>query len=290
MELTGVIPPVPTPFDRGEPAFGKLAENIARWNRTGLSGFLILGSNGEPVYLNEQEKLAVVEKARECIPDSKAMLVGTGLESTRETVRFTNLVADLGADYALVAPPFYYKGSMQPKILFDHFRAVADDSRIPILLYNVPQFTGVNLEPTLVAGLAEHPNIVGIKDSQGNIGQLNETIYSTDPEFLVFVGSAPVFYPALCIGARGGILAVANVIPELCCDIFNLFTKNSHEKARRLQNRITPLAKAVTVKYGIAGLKAVMDTAGYFGGQPRLPLQGPDPEVQQELDRLLRKL
>ncbi|MFW6055333.1 MAG: dihydrodipicolinate synthase family protein [Thermodesulfobacteriota bacterium] len=290
MELTGVIPPVPTPFDRGEPAFGKLEENIAGWNRTGLSGFLILGSNGEAVYLNEQEKLALVEKARECIPDSKAMLVGTGLESTRETVRFTNLVADLGADYALVAPPFYYKGSMQPKILFDHFRAVADESRIPILLYNVPQFTGVNLEPSLVAGLSEHPNIVGIKDSQGNIGQLNETIYSTDPEFLVFVGSAPVFYPALCIGARGGILAVANVIPELCCDIFNLFTKNSHEKARRLQNQITPLAKAVTVKHGIAGLKAVMDTAGYFGGQPRLPLQGPDPEVRQELDRLLQEL
>ena len=290
MELTGVIPPIPTPFDRGEPAFGKLEENMAMWNRTGLSGFLILGSNGEAVYLNEQEKLAVVEKARECIPDSKTMLVGTGLESTRETVRFTNLVADLGADYALVAPPFYYKGSMQPKILFDHFQTVADKSRIPILLYNVPQFTGVNLEPALVARLSKHPNIVGIKDSQGNIGQLNETIYSTDPEFLVFVGSAPVFYPALCIGAHGGILAVANVIPEHCIEIYNLFQQGRHQDARSLQNRMTPLAKAVTVKYGIAGLKAVMDTAGYFGGDPRSPLQSPEPEVQRELDRMLREL
>lgn len=290
MKLSGVMPPITTPFQDGKLASDKLKNNFQKWNETGLSGYLVLGSNGEAVYLNEKEKIKVVEISRESIPTSKMMLVGTGMESTEETIRFTNQMAKMGADCALVVTPSYFKGSMKPQILYDHFIAVAESSKIGILIYNVPQFTGINLDPEWVAKLSEHPNIIGIKDSSGNIGQLSEIINLSQKGFAVFVGSAPVFYPALCIGAVGGILAVANVVPQECVLIQNLFNKEKMNEARLLQSRLTPLAKAVTTKYGIGGLKIAMDVAGYFGGNPRLPLKRPDKEVEEELKRLLLRL
>jgi 4-hydroxy-2-oxoglutarate aldolase len=268
----------------------RLRENFLKWNRTGLTGFLVLGSNGEAVYLNEKEKMKVMEVSRESIPTSKVMLVGTGLESTRETIQFTNQAAKMGADCALVVTPSYFKGSMKPQILHDHFVAVAESSQIGILLYNVTQFTGINMEPELVAKLSEHPNILGIKDSTGNIGQLSEIIHLSRKGFAVFVGSAPVFYPALCVGATGGILAVANATPEPCVQIFDLFTEKKFDQARELQYRLTPFAKGVTTKYGIGGLKMGMDLAGYFGGDPRPPLKKHGPEVKEELRQLLLNL
>lgn len=290
MNLSGVIPPITTPFEKGRVAYARLKENFDRWNRTGLSGYLVLGSNGEAVYLNEREKWKLIEVSRDSIPPNKAMIVGTGLESTRETIRFTNQAARMGADFGLVVTPCYFKGSMKPQILLDHFLSVAEGSRIPILLYNVPQFTGVNMEPELVARLSEHPNIVGIKDSSGNIGQLSEIVHLTREGFRVFVGSAPVFLPALCVGAVGGLLAVADGVPEECVQIFRLFKAGKLQKARALQHRLTPLAKAVTVKYGIGGLKKLMDIVGYFGGAPRLPLKPVGPEVEEELKGLLAAL
>src|SRR4030043_681348 len=290
MKLSGVIPPITTPFEKGNLALDKLKENFNRWNRTGLSGYLILGSNGEAVYLNEKEKMKVMEASRESIPESKVMIVGTGAESTQETIRFTHQAAKIGANFGLVVTPSYFKGSMRPQILYDHFIAVAESSRIGILIYNVPQFTGVNMEPESVAKLSEHPNIIGIKDSSGNIGQLSEIIHLSQKGFAVFVGSAPVFFPALCIGAVGGILAVANVVPQECVRIQNLFNQAKMNEAKALQSQLTPLAKAVTTKYGIGGLKMAMDLAGYFGGNPRLPLKRPGKEVEQELKRLLLQL
>jgi len=290
MKLSGVMPPITTPFQDGKLASDKLKNNFQKWDKTGLSGYLVLGSNGEAVYLNEKEKIKVVEISRESIHTSKIMLVGTGMESTQETIQFTNQVAKMGADYALVVTPSYFKGSMKPQILYDHFIAVAESSRIGILIYNVPQFTGINLDPEVVAKLSEHPNIIGIKDSSGNIGQLSEIIHLSQKGFAVFVGSAPVLFPALCIGAVGGILAVANVVPQECVQIQSLFNKGKMGEARALQGRLTPLAKAVTTKYGIGGLKMAMDLAGYSGGNPRLPLKKPGKEVEEELKRLLFRL
>jgi 4-hydroxy-2-oxoglutarate aldolase len=290
MKLSGVMPPISTPFRDGKLALDKLRKNFQKWNRTALSGYLVLGSNGEAVYLSEREKIKVVEVSRESIPASKIMLVGTGMESTQETIRFSNQVAKKGADCALVVTPSYFKGSMKPQILCDHFIAVADSSRIGILLYNVPQFTGINLEPEWVAKLSQHPNIIGIKDSSGNIGQLSEIISLSQKGFAIFVGSAPVFFPALCVGAVGGILAVANVVPQECVQLQNLFRVRKFDEARALQNRLTPLAKAVTTKYGIGGLKLAMDLAGFFGGNPRSPLKRPDREVEEDLKRLLAQL
>jgi len=290
MKLHGVLPPVATPFQNGRVAIDKLKKNFHKWNQTGLSGFLVIGSNGEAVFLNEKEKMKVIETSREAIPKSKIMMVGTGMEATQETIRATNQAAKMGADYALVVTPCYFKGSMKPQILYEHFIAVAESSRIGILLYNVPQFTGINMEPELVAKLSEHPNIIGIKDSSGNIGQLSEIVHLSQKRFAVFVGSAPVFFPALCVGASGGILAVAQVAPQECVIIFNLFKKGKMDEARALQERLTPLAKAVTTKYGIGGLKMAMDLAGYFGGDPRPPLKTPGKEVEEELKRLLLRL
>ncbi len=290
MKLRGVMPPITTPFQNGKVAFDKLKENFQRWNRTGLSGYLVLGSNGEAVYLNEKEKIKVVEVSRESIPASKILMVGTGTESTQETIRFTNQTARLGADCALVVTPSYFKGSMKPQILYEHYISVADMSKIGILVYNVPQFTGINLDPEWVAKLSEHPNIIGVKDSSGNIAQLSEIINLSQKGFDVFVGSAPVFFPALCVGAVGGILAVANVLPQECVQIQNLFNRGRIEEARKSQSRLTPLASAVTVKYGIGGLKMAMDLTGYFGGEPRLPLKRPGGEVEKELKQLLLRI
>jgi 4-hydroxy-2-oxoglutarate aldolase len=290
MKLSGVMPPITTPFQDGKLAPDKLKKNFQKWNKTGLSGHLVLGSNGEAVYLNEKEKIKVVEVSRESIPRSMIMMVGTGMESTQETIRFTNQVTKMGADFALVVTPSYFKGSMKPQNLYDHFIAVAESSRIGVLIYNVPQFTGINLEPELVAKLSQHPNIIGIKDSSGNIGQLGEIIHLSKKGFAVFTGSAPVFFPALCIGAVGGILAAANVVPQECVRIQNLFNKGKMNEARALQNRLTPLAKAVTARYGIGGLKMAMDLAGYFGGKPRSPLKRPGKEVEDELRRLWLEL
>ncbi len=290
MKLSGVMPPITTPFQNDNLALDKLKENFQKWNRTGLSGYLVLGSNGEAVYLGEQEKLKVVETSRESSPSSKIMMVGTGMESTQETIRFTNQVAKMGGDCALIVTPSYFKGSMKPQILHDHFIAVAESSRIGILVYNVPQFTGINLEPEWVAKLSEHPNIIGVKDSSGNIGQLTEIIHLSRKGFAVFVGSAPVFFPALCVGAAGGILAIANAAPQEYVHIQNLFEEGKMKEARELQNRMTPMAKAVTTKYGIGGLKVAMDLIGYFGGDPRSPLKKPGEEVREELKKLWTQL
>jgi 4-hydroxy-2-oxoglutarate aldolase len=290
MKLSGVMPPITTPFQNGKLDLDQLRKNFQKWNKTGLSGYLVLGSNGEAVYLNENEKIKVVETSRESIPKSKIMMVGTGMESTQETIRFTNQVAKMGGDCALVVTPSYFKGSMKPPILCDHFIAVAESSRIGILIYNVPQFTGINLEPEWVAKLSEHPNIIGVKDSSGNIGQLSEIIHLSKKGFAGFVGSAPVFFPALCVGAVGGILAVANAVPEECVRIQNLFDNRKMGEARALQNRLTPLAVAVTTRHGIGGLKMAMDLTGYFGGNPRSPLKRPGKEVEEELKKLWQQL
>ena len=290
MELKGVLPPITTPFQDGEIAIDKLKENFSLWNKTDLSGYLVLGSNGETVYLDREEKLRIVETAREMIPKEKIFMVGTGHESTIETIKFTNKVAEIGADYALVMNPSYFKGQMKKENLKAHFFKIAEESKIPILVYNVPQFTGINMDAELIAALSEHANIKGLKDSSGNIAQLSETVALTSDDFKVFVGNATVFFPALSVGANGAILAIANVIPELCTKLYEHFNKGEWEEAKKLQQKLIPFSKAVTTIYGIGGLKKAMDMREYFGGEPRLPLLKPNKEGVERIERLLKEL
>ena len=285
----GVFPPVPTPFADGKVAHDKLAENIARWNQTGLAGYVVLGSNGENVYLSEAEKRAVMVTAREAIPSYKLLIVGTGRESTRLTIGSTRTAADLGADGALVVTPSYYRGQMTSKAFHRYYISVADASPIPIIVYNVPKFTGLNMAPTLVARLAEHPKIVGIKDSAGNIGQLIEIIRLAPPEFEVLVGNAPTYYSALGVGAIGAVLALANVAPRECVAIRELFGQGKLDEARALHFKLMPVGRAVTGQFGIGGLKAALDLLGYYGGNPRSPLLYPSPEEVEEIRGILRQ-
>ena len=274
MEIKGVFPPVTTPFDdNGCIVYDQLAENIKRWNETDISGYLILGSNSESVFLNEEEKLEIVKTARESIPPSKKMLVGTGLESTKSTIEFTRRAADCGADVAVVITPHFFRSNMSQEAFLKHYIMIADSSPIPVLLYNVPSFTGLNLEAVTASALSSHENIIGIKDSSGNVEQLSEIISLTvEKEFSVLTGSSIVLYPSMCVGASGGIMAIACALPEKCSDIIKLYKDGSHAEAKELQMRLIEPTIAVTSRYGVPGLKAAMDLTGYYGGRSRLPL------------------
>lgn len=287
--LRGIFPPTPTPFAEGEVALDKLAENLKMWNQTGLAGYLILGSNGEFVYLDWEEKLKVLETARANIPRSMKMIAGTGCESTRETIKLTRTAAEIGADFALVVTPCYFKGSMGDEELMAHYQAVAEASLIPLLLYSVPQFTGVTLSPAVVARLAEHPNIAGLKDSSGNLGTFSDYLRLTPDNFNILVGTATVFYSAMGLGAKGGILALANVAPRECVQLYNLITLGKLREARELQFQLLPVARAVTAQYGIGGLKAALHLLGYYGGPPRLPLLVPSKENIEKLEVVLEQ-
>ena len=274
MEIEGVLPPVTTPFDdNGCIVYDQLAENIKRWNETDISGYLILGSNSESVFLNEEEKLEIVKTARESIPPSKKMLVGTGLECTKGTIEFTRRAADCGADVAVVITPHFFRSNMSHEAFLKHYVMIADSSPVPVLLYNVPSFTGLNLEAGTASVLSSHENIIGIKDSSGNVEQLSEIISLTgDKEFSVLTGSSIVLYPSMCVGASGGIMAIACALPEKCSDIIKLYKDGSHAEAKELQMRLIEPTIAVTSRYGVPGLKAAMDLTGYYGGRSRLPL------------------
>lgn len=284
----GIFPPIATPFVNDEVACDKLAENLSRWNQTGLSGYVLLGSNGESVYLTRAEKLKLIEAARKHMPGDKILIAGTGSDSIRETVSLTNEAAELGANAALILTPSFYKGLMKHEAFLTYFRAVADQSRIPTLIYQVPKFTGVSIEAETVAKLAEHPNIIGLKSSSEDLAYLGEVIRQTPADFLAFVGTGSVLYAGLCLGAAGGILALANVAPAECVRIQEFFEQGNHREARELQLRLLPLNKAVTATHGVPGLKAAMDLAGYFGGEPRRPLKYPGEKELEDLRTILR--
>jgi 4-hydroxy-2-oxoglutarate aldolase len=273
VSLSGVFPPIPTPFDaEDEVATQALVENLERWNQYDLAGYVVLGSNGEAVYLTEEEKLQVWETARRVIPADRVMIAGTGCESTRETIALTQQAARAGADVALLVTPHYFGGRMTPDSLVHHYQAVAEDSPIPVVLYNVPKFTHVDVDAATIARVARHPNIVGVKDSGGNITKLADVVRLTDADFQVMAGSAGFFFAGLTLGAVGGVLALANVAPQQSIDIYRLFKAGQWDEAAELQRRMVPVNAAVTARFGIAGLKAALDMLGYYGGPVRSPL------------------
>ena len=262
-----------TPFRDGDVDPAAIRFNIERWLRAGCGGIVALGSNGEAPLLDEAESDRVVAAAREAVPGDRTLVAGTGRESTRGTIDASRRAAALGADAVLVRTPSYFKGRMTHDALVAHYTAVADACPVPVLLYNYPAVTGVNLAPETVSVLARHPNIAGIKETGSDTAQLAAFAAAGGTGFRVIAGSAPTFYPSLCVGAAGGILAVACVVPELCVQLFEHYRAGRHEAARELQQRLTPLARLVTTTHGVPGLKAALDLAGYIGGAPRPPLQ-----------------
>jgi 4-hydroxy-2-oxoglutarate aldolase len=285
MKLSGVLTPIPTPLDnRDEVDPGKLRAALTRWLATPLTGFVILGSNGEAALLDEDESDRVVATAREVVPRGRTFIVGTGRESTRAAMAATRRAAALGADAVLVRTPGFFKSQMTTDVFVRHYTAVADASPVPVLLYNFTAVTGVNLPVDSVAALASHPNIIGMKESNGDIARVSELISVTRAHgFEVLVGSAATFFEALRAGACGGILALGSVLPEACSRLFDLAVAGREDEARALQQELMPLAKFLGSVYGVAGLKAALNLAGCDVGQPRPPLVTLDATATREL-------
>ncbi len=289
VSLRGVFTPIVTSFDPdGRVAHDKMAFNLKKWNQTGLSGYIVLGSNGEWVYLNEQEKADVLKTARQAIPKDKLMIAGTAHESTVNTIALTEQAAHIGADAAIIVNPHYYKSQMTAPVLTRYYHAVADASPIPIVIYNLPPATGMDLSADLLVELSHHPNIIGVKDTGGNMPKMGETIRRADPSFQVLSGSANFFYPSLTMGVTGGILALANLAPDESVALFDLFNAGELEKGRQLHLRMLPVNLAITSRFGVSGLKAALDMVGFYGGPPRPPLLPLDEARRQELESILK--
>lgn len=289
INLSGVLLPITTPFTTSEDIdMTALKSNIHRWNTTGIAGYVILGSTGERVNLDEREYLQVIETARAAVPQAMTFIVGAGQQSTRGTIAEIERAATAGAQAALVITPHYYRPAVTQQALIEHYTAVADAVSIPIILYSMPDLTGIKIEPETATPLSEHENIIGIKDSSNDVSKLRETVQSVTKNFVVTVGNGTVFSAALQAGAIGGILAVGCVVPELCLEIYRAVQNGEIDHATSLQEKLTPLALAVTRTYGIGGLKAAMEMAGYVGGAVRKPLQAPSEEARAEIKQLLR--
>ncbi|PYT71215.1 MAG: 4-hydroxy-tetrahydrodipicolinate synthase [Acidobacteria bacterium] len=291
MDLSGVFPALITPFaGDGSVSLADLKHNIQQYNRIGLAGYVVNGSTGESVLLSKAEAESVLVTVKEVAAPGKKLIAGTGAESTAETIERTRRAAELGYDAALVKTPYYYKPVYKPEVYIQHYRRVADASPIPVLLYSVPQFTGVALEPPEVAVLAGQPNIIGMKESSGNVQRVAEIIASAPPDFQVLVGSAATVYPSLTVGARGAILALASALPEKCVELYQFIRQGQQERARELHTVILRASKLVVSECGIAGVKYAMDQRGLRGGLPRLPLLPLKDEQKKRLNAFLEIL
>lgn len=288
--LSGILPAVPTPFtEEGELDLASLRSNLAKMMEMPLSGYVIGGSSGEFVFLNEEERIKVVAAARDEISSDRALIVGTGMESTRETIALTAKMADLGADAAIVVTPSYFTRMMTSEALTVHYLSVADSSPIPILLYSVPVFTGFDLPEETVVKASQHPKIIGMKDSGRDVIRIASMIRGSPDDFSMLVGSAALFLAGLSVGCVGTISALANVASQELDQIQREFKDGNLELARAIQGRMIEPNRALTVRFGVPGLKYALDLVGYRGGYPRAPLLPLKMEDKGEIEVVLKK-
>jgi len=289
-KIAGIIPPMITPFrENGQVDYNAFVRNIERWNKTPLGGYLVLGSNSEAAFLSEKEKLKLIELTVRFAKRGRTIIAGTGLESTRETIQLTNKAARSGVHAALVLTPFFYGEQINDKALIHHFTEVADATDIPILIYNVPKFTHINISAAAVKVLSKHPNIIGMKDSKGDVTQLRAFLKVVPQKFNLIVGTASILYPALTLGIRAGILALANCAPNQCAVVQMLCDAGSVQKARKLQALMLPVNTAATVAYGVAGLKYASTLMGYEGGYTRSPLLQLDEKAKMVIRQAMER-
>ncbi len=287
----GIYPPLPTFFDANDELdIATLQRHMLKLVDSGIAGYVLMGSNGEAVHLTGDERVRLIQAAREVIGDeSQPLIVGCGDASTRNTIIHCLSAARYGADIALVLPPFYYRGSMTMQAIIAHFRAVADKSPLPILIYNMPANTGgLDLDAATICTLAKHENIIGVKDSAGNIAKLAQIVAEVPETFKVFAGSAGYLLPALAVGAAGAVSALANVFPQEVCDVQALFDAGQLDEARSLQSRLIPANNAVTSVYNVPGLKAALELTAGYGGIPRMPLLPLTAPEREKLSEMLR--
>ena len=286
MKLQGIFPALTTSFDyEGHLYQAKITHNIHKLNEINLSGYVVCGSTGEAPLLGMDERIQLMRWVREASAEGKILIAGVGCESVHETVRLSDRAAEAGYHVALVLTPHYYRGQMhRPEAQALFFRAVADRSKLPVMLYNLPQATGYSLSPETVADLSHHPNIIGIKDSSGNLDNLRAIVNAAKPGFQVLSGSGINFCEAMNSGATGAILAIANPLPYACLTIWEALRMRQIEAAEDWQQRIFGAAKTIAEKHGIPGLKHAMDLNGYYGGPPRLPFIPPSNAAKREIE------
>jgi 4-hydroxy-2-oxoglutarate aldolase len=292
MKLQGIFPPITTPFQYDGSLYkAKVFHNVEKWNKTTLSGYVVCGSTGESVMLTPDEKFQMFEWVAAAAAPEKLLLCGTGVESVRETVWLTNRAAEMGYKAAMIRTPHYYKTLLNRNdAQLTYYRAVADQAKIPLMIYNWPQTTGVDISCEAVACLSEHPNIIAIKESSGSLEKVMQLIRTVKPGFQVLVGSAPTLWPSFTVGAVGAVLAFANVAPYACITIWEAHRTREQEAARDWQGRIARAAQLVTTKYGVPGLKYAMELNDYYGGPPRLPLTTIMPEAKKEIEEAFREI
>jgi 4-hydroxy-2-oxoglutarate aldolase len=290
LNLRGVIAPVVTTFgDRDEAVdFDAFATNLRAYAAAGLSGIVVCGSTGEAALLDEEERRSLIEHTRREVPGDMLVIAGTGSESTRQCVQRCRVASEHGAHAVLVVAPHYYASAMTPAALEAHYRRVADESPLPVLLYNIPKYMHFALEPDLVARLATHENIVGMKDSAGELTKLAAYLQSQSDEFIVLTGHGGTFHQALELGVRGGILAISLFASELTLDIYESQRAGNRDASAESQRAATPLAAEIVGRMGVAGVKAAMDRVGLQGGRVRAPLLPLGPEDEARVDALLR--
>jgi len=290
IDLSGTFLPVSTPFDSttGDIDVDAFRSNLRRWFEHPISGILIAGSTGESVFLDDEERRTLIEAAADVVPEGRIVIAGTGSESTRHTIRLTQEAADAGADAVLVSPPAYFKGAMTPAALRTHFTAVADASPVPVMIYQVPlRLSTLEFSTELIVELAQHPNIVGLKDSRGKLELTAEWVEACPDDFQVLVGSGAILYGALDAGASGGIVAVGLMAPAEAAEISVAFAAGRKEDARRVQDRIAPVHQQIVGGMGVPGVKAALDLLGMHGGAPRPPLSPATPERVDEIRGIL---
>lgn len=289
-EYRGIFAALTTPFRSDRILPEKLRDNIARYNGFGLSGYVIGGSTGESVLLSDEECLALIETTRASAAPGRKLIAGTARGSALHTASFTNRAADLGADAALIVMPHYYKGLMSEEALRRYYTEVADAARIPVILYSIPQNTGITPSPGLIIELSRHPNILGIKDSSGNLTLLQEAYPDMAAGSTFLLGAGSILLPALQLGASGGILTLGAVAPDLCTRLYDLYQEGNWEDGLRLQMEAVALNQAVTRYYGVPGAKFALDLRGYYGGPCRLPLLPLKDDAKQKIRNILESL
>jgi 4-hydroxy-2-oxoglutarate aldolase len=289
-KLMGVYAPITTPFDaKGEVAYDKLIDNMKFYAKSGLKGYLALGSNGENKSLTTVEKTKVLDTIIKHKGANQYVMAGCIFESTKETIEFAKVAEGLGADFITLLPPSYFKKEMTDAVLLRYFSDVADSVKKPCLVYNAPQFCGGTVLSTgLIKDLAKHPNIIGVKDSS-NAANIEGYLFAVRDKFNVIPGSANFFMGALFMGANGGVISLANIFPDMTCKLYDLVMAKNYEEAFKLNEKVIQTNKSVSGTGGVAAVKYAMDLAGLYGGNPRLPLLPLGDDTKKKIEDYLKK-
>jgi 4-hydroxy-2-oxoglutarate aldolase len=289
--FVGIFPPVLTPYNNraGEIDESKFCQNLGKLKEAGLSGVVVAGSTGEAPYLSSKERLRLTRLARRSVKPPQLLIVGTGLESTRGTIELGRQAVECGADALLVITPNYYKSRMSSEALIAYYRTVAESVHKPVIIYHIPQFTGIRMEPDAIAELSKHPNIIGLKESSGDLAFVRSVLRSAKENFHVLVGSAMIIVEAIRAGARGGILGQADIAPELCLAVYEAAARGDWKRAKELHAHLLPLATKISVPFGVAGVKYAAEVRGFFAGPPRGPLRPLTAKDKAQVEDALRE-